>query len=128
MPYWLFLDRNLKNLWSYLESTPSNFSCCKVSCKNRNCLYFAQKCFIWVFEISIVKFVNCKVSLKKHNNSNNKNLVSLNLVTKSFSGYFRLKFKRTYRHISNQHPRICQNSILNQYNEFFFFLMSGSTL
>ena len=44
---WVILCNNFRKLWTYLESTPSNFSKSMFSCKNRNSLYLGLKCFIW---------------------------------------------------------------------------------
>ena len=48
MPYLGFF-RKMKNLWSYLQSPPSNFSKRKFLSKNRNSLYLGLTCLVWVF-------------------------------------------------------------------------------
>ena len=46
---YVFLDWNLKTILSYLKSTPSNLSNCKISRENKNACIWDQRCFIWVF-------------------------------------------------------------------------------
>ena len=46
--FWVFLDWNLKKLFSYFKSTPWNLSECKVLCKRKKNRVWAQKCLILV--------------------------------------------------------------------------------
>ena len=47
--HWVFLGWNLKTILSYLESSPSNLSNCKILWKNENAYIWDKKCLIWVF-------------------------------------------------------------------------------
>ena len=102
---WVFLDWNLKTILSYLKSAPSNLSNCKISRKNitenQNCInlgtkyalfgYFWQKMPYW-------GHFSVRIS---------------NMLLSDLFGYFWARILKSYCHIRNQHPQICQKRVLN---------------
>ena len=94
---WVCLGRNLKILWSYLESTTSNFSKCKFFNKNRNSLYLGLKCLIQVFlskNFEKLKIWNQYPGIWKISKFHPEQ-------KKSFK--FRREFEKNFCHIWNQH-------------------------
>ena len=110
------LGRNLKNLWSYLEWTPSNFSKRKFSSRNRNSSYLGLKCLIWIvlggsFKKLLSYWKSSLWNVKFQSFIQSKKIFKLG--TKNvFVGKFRRIWKKKKKndfHIWNQHLRISKN-------------------
>ena len=107
---WIFLCWNLKIVFSYLKSTPSNFSNCKVWGKNKILEFETKICFICVFWAAILKNychiwnqcsgvclieeLDAKIRILKFSTKN------------TWFGNFKAQIWKYFCHLWNQLPRI----------------------
>ena len=108
-----------EKLLSYLKSTSSNLSKCKVLCKNKNSKSWTKKTLFWVFLdwnlkklMSYLKSAPSSLSKYQHSSKTTTTIIATtkNKTKNVLFGYFVLWVWKTIVIIWNQHSRICRHA------------------